>query len=483
MDIGSAESVCPVCLERVRARLIEDNGKIFLEKSCTEHGYFKVLYWGDSESYRRFIGYKYPGVRGRNPRPRARGCPFDCGLCEDHESQTVLAVIDVTGRCNLKCPVCFAGAGGGGDLAYEDVFRILRGLRAVEPVPVTAVQFSGGEPTLRDDLPEIVQLARKQLGFLHPEVNTNGIRISKDVAYLKRLVDAGVKVIYLSFDGVDDVVYERLRGEPLFELKRRVIANCRALGFNKVVLSVTLVKGVNDGQVEGIIDYAVKNSDVVRGVNFQPVSFSGRSDLDSKENRLTIPDFMKLVEEQCFGRIKAADFRPVSSTVPLLRFIEAYTDVPRAIFSAHPCCGAGTYLFIDKRGRYRTLDTIINLDSLGNILEKAVREYEKVKNDKRRKEWWKLKYGILIALRMLPSAKNRETRDLIVDVLTQRSSKPLVHYAHKNTLLVGCMHFMDAENFDGERAKRCIIHYALPDGRVVPFCAYNTIYRNADKKG
>jgi uncharacterized radical SAM superfamily Fe-S cluster-containing enzyme len=239
---------------------------------------------------------------------------------------------------------------------------------------------------------------------------------------------------------------------------------------------VTLVKGVNDRHVGSIIDYAVKNSDVVRGVNFQPVSFSGRFNLDVKENRITTPDFMKLVEEQTSGKVRADEFHTVSSTVPLLKFIEAYTGVPRIIFSAHPCCGMGTYLFLNKKGGYRTLDSMIDLGSLEKLLEKAIREFSGLKTS-RQKALWKLKYSLLILTRILPSIRNKETRNLLLQVLIQRSSKPLVHYAHKNTLLIGCMHFMDAQNFDVERARKCIIHYALPDGRTIPFCSYNTIHR------
>ncbi|MCX6695560.1 MAG: radical SAM protein [Candidatus Altiarchaeota archaeon] len=475
-----AESVCPVCLRKVNARLVEEAGGIFMEKSCVEHGFFRTLYWGDANSYGRFIKREYDGVKTALPETRlVEGCPFDCGLCGKHESQTVLAVIDVTERCNLKCPVCFADAGKGADLSFQEIEGILRGLRAVKPVPVVAVQFSGGEPTLRDDLPEIVYLAKRKLGFIHPEVNTNGIRIASDIEYLKRLVDAGVKVIYLSFDGIDDRVYEKLRGRPLLDVKENAVENCRKLGFSKVVLSVTLAAGINDSQVGAIIDYAVRNSDVVRGVNFQPVSFSGRNVLNSSENRITTPEFMKLAEEQTNGRIKACEFRPVSSTVPLLKFIEHYTGVPRIIFSAHPCCGVGTYLFLDKKG-YKTLDNIINLDSLERLLEKAVAEVEEKKPKGLLKELWKIKYGLQILLKTAPSIRNKETRDLVLKVLTQRSSKPIVHYAHKNTLLIGCMHFMDAENFDLERVRKCIIHYATKDGRRIPFCSYNTIHRTKD---
>lgn len=402
---------------------------------------------------------------------------MDCGLCEKHDSQTVLAVVDVTGRCNLKCPVCFADAGEGRDLSFGEIEGMLKGLREVKPVPVIAVQFSGGEPTLRDDLPDIVHLARRKLGFIHPEVNTNGIRLASDIDYVKRLLDAGVKVIYLSFDGVDDGVYVKLRGRPLLNIKNKAVDNCRKLGFNKVVLSVTLVKGVNDKQVGGIVDYAIKNSDVVRAVNFQPVSFSGRFNLNPEENRITTPDFMRLVEEQTNSRIKSDDFHTVSSTVPLLKFIEAYTGVPRIIFSAHPCCGVGTYLFLKDGGGYQTLDSIIDLNSLSMLLEKAVKEFECIGGRRLKKTLWRMKYGILLVMKILPSAKNRETRNLILNVLAERSSKPLVHYAHKNTLLIGCMHFMDAENFDVQRVRKCIIHYALPDGRIIPFCSYNTIHR------
>jgi len=169
----------------------------------------------------------------------------------EHKSHTALAIIDVTNRCNLTCPVCFANAAAAGyvyEPTQEQVVGMLENLRSTKPIPATALQFSGGEPTIRQDLFDLIRKA-KELGFRHVEVNTNGLRISQNVEYAKGLKDAGVNTIYLQFDGLTSDVYKFIRGLDLLDIKMKAIENLRQAGFESVVLVVTLVKGVNDSQL------------------------------------------------------------------------------------------------------------------------------------------------------------------------------------------------------------------------------------------
>jgi uncharacterized radical SAM superfamily Fe-S cluster-containing enzyme len=282
----------------VEALVYEDGGCVYISKSCPQHGEYTDIYWSDYELYRWAEKWEVVGNGVSSPqRKREKGCPYDCGLCENHKTCTVLGIIDVTNRCNLNCPICFAHAGAVGYLyepSSEQVKQMLKNLRSVKPIPPTALQYSGGEPTLRKDLPELVAMAKEE-GFRHVEVNSNGIVLAKNLEYYKSLLDAGTSTVYLQFDGLTDDIYVKTRGIPLLDLKLKVIENARKLKHDSIVLVVTLVRGVNDHQVGDIVKFAAKNCDVVRGVNVQPVSITGRINREEREKmRITIPDFMKL---------------------------------------------------------------------------------------------------------------------------------------------------------------------------------------------
>jgi uncharacterized radical SAM superfamily Fe-S cluster-containing enzyme len=190
MFIKNTKSICPECLKVLDASIFEEDNKVYLKKECPEHGSFQELYWSDYDQYLRAEKLRYDGDGLNNPRTQTvNGCPYDCGICPEHKSHTALAIIDVTNRCNLKCPVCFANAAAAGyvyEPSSEDITGMLENLRANDPVPATALQFSGGEPTVRNDLFDLVRKA-KELGFRHVEINTNGVRISRDVEYAKQL--------------------------------------------------------------------------------------------------------------------------------------------------------------------------------------------------------------------------------------------------------------------------------------------------------
>ena len=313
-------------------------------KTCSEHGYFEDTYtFAPPELYFWAEKYDHQGVGLENPRTKTvRGCPYDCGICPNHKSHTVLAIIDVTNRCNLRCPICFANAATTGyvyEPSKEQIREILVNFRSNRPVPAPALQYSGGEPTVRPDLPELVRMAH-EVGFRHVEVNTNGILLAKDIEYFKTLKEAGMNTIYLQFDGLDDEIYKKVRGVPLLKVKQKSIENARKIGFESIVLVVTLVKGINDHQLGKIIDYALENSDAVRCVNVQPVSITERIDREARESmRINTTDFMELVEKQTDGLIKINDFRPVPCVVPVSQAVGAFKGKHYVEFTASPWCG------------------------------------------------------------------------------------------------------------------------------------------------
>ncbi|MEM3626563.1 MAG: radical SAM protein [Candidatus Bathyarchaeia archaeon] len=467
--IKETRSLCPECLKVLDAVIFEEDGKVHIKKECPEHGVFKEVYWSDYGQYMRVEKFRYDGEGLNNPRTSVvNGCPYDCGICPQHKSHTALAIIDITNRCNLKCPVCFANAAAAGyvyEPTKEEIRGMLENLRKNDPVPATALQFSGGEPTIRNDLFELIRMA-KELGFRHVEVNTNGVRLAQSVDYCRELKAAGMSTVYLQFDGLTPEVYKFTRGVDLLDIKMKAIENCRKAGVKSIVLVVTLIKGVNDGQLGDIIQFAVQNFDVVRCVNVQPVSLCGRLPQKEREKmRITIPDFMQLVEEQTKGKIKTSDFYPVPTVVPVSKAIGKLKERRYVEFTAHPHCGMATYLFVED-------GEIVPITRYGNV-DKFIETMRKVYDDAAKGSINKAKLRLVGALRHV---KFGFLRKYVLRVLKEGSYEALGDLQRKSILL-SAMHFMDPYNFDLERVQRCVIHYAVPDGRIIPFCTMNSIHR------
>ncbi|MBS7650512.1 MAG: radical SAM protein [Candidatus Bathyarchaeia archaeon] len=451
---------------------IDDDGKVKISKICSQHGFYIDTYtFSDPELYEWAQKYSHAGKPIDNPRTEIKdGCPYDCGICPNHKSHTVLAIIDVTNRCNLECPICFANAATTG-YVYEpsknDIEKIIKNLRSNIPIPPPALQLSGGEPTVRGDLPELVRIAKDQ-GFRHVEVNTNGVRLAKELSYFKDLIEAGMDTIYLQFDGVDDNIYKKTRGVRLYDLKMRVIENAREIGFESIVLVVTLVRGVNDHQVGEIVKFALKNSDVVRCVNVQPVSITGR--IDSKEReamRINTTDFMKLVEEQTSQLIKVEDFFPVPSVIPISEAVGHLRSKGYVLFSTSPWCGVATFMVKTKSGEWVPITKLANVDKFFHTMESVCRDVEDG-------------HRIVARLRMLTALRHVKAsfiKEFLWPVLKTGSYEALGRFMRR-VVMVGCMHFMDPYNFDLERLERCVIHYGLPDGTIRPFCSVNTLHRS-----
>jgi len=468
--IKTTQSLCPECMNVIDAEIYEDGGVVYIGKTCPKHGRFEDVYWSDYELFKRAEEYECIGEGVRNPRTQtSKGCPYDCGICPEHKSHTVLSIIDVTNRCNLKCPICFANAATAGYLyepTQDEIWSMLKNLRSNLPVPPNSIQFSGGEPTVRDDLPELVAMAKKA-GFDHIEVNTNGIRISKDPAFLKWLLDAGLSTLYLQFDGMKPGPYIAARGLDLFDTKLKALENCRAVGLDSVVLVPTVVRGVNDDQIGSIIRFAAKNCDMIRGVNFQPVSMAGRIDKRRlREMRITVPDVVRLAEAQTGGEIRTSDFYPIPVILPISRAVGALKGRRYQEFTNHQECGMATMILPEG-------DRLVPITRYANV-EKFMSAMEKVYDDASKGSTMRARMRLLGAMRHV---KLGLLGSLISSVLLHGDYDSLGEFMRK-VVLIGIMHFMDPYNFDLERVRRCTIHYALPDGKIIPFCTMNSIHRS-----
>ena len=479
------KSLCPKCLRVIDADVLPSDGQLIIRKTCPEHGQFQDIYWSNYDLYTKFMRYERSGPRLENPRTETKhGCPYDCGLCPSHETPTVLANIDITNRCNLRCPICFANAAESGyvlEPSIEEIRQMLLNLRSNRPFPCPSVQFSGGEPTVREDFPEIVAMAR-EVGFPQVQVATNGVMLAKDPAYAAKLKAAGLSTVYLQFDGVTERPYLIARGYNALPQKIQAVENCEKAHLG-IVLVPTLVKNVNDDQLGGMIDFGVNHITVVRALNIQPESFTGRTDLQNlAAQRITIPDVLKRIEEQTGGEIGVDDFYPVPFVAPVSEFVSAWSQRHQVEFTCHPACGAATYIFVTDGKRIpitRFVDVEGFLDYLANLSTK-LREHPGRLTKSRVLLSIARSFGKFVDEEKKPAGL--KVRSLMLSILGSGTYSSLGEF-HSKTMMIGAMHFMDPFNFDLERVRKCAIHYATPDGRIIPFCTYNSVHRrNVESK-
>jgi 7,8-dihydro-6-hydroxymethylpterin dimethyltransferase len=305
-------SVCPVCLKRIPAARVFYGDEVYLEKTCPDHGFFKTVVWRGLPAYPSWMREKIPNHPAQPFHQPNTGCPFDCGLCSAHRQEPCCVLLEVTQRCDLGCPVCFASSNldPSTDPGLDVVEMWFQ--RMLDAGGPYNIQLSGGEPCLRDDLPEIIRMG-KRLGFDYFQVNTNGLRLAEEIGYLQRLKEAGLDVVYLQFDGTDDAIYQTIRGRKILQQKIKAIHNCAELHLG-VILVPTIVPGVNDRDLGGIIRFALEHQPVVKGIHFQPVAYFGRYPRPPRnENRITIPELLSGMESQTAGLVHLADFHPKGS--------------------------------------------------------------------------------------------------------------------------------------------------------------------------
>lgn len=488
MKIKETKSLCPECGKSLKAEVFDDGDKILIKKTCDEHGEFENTYWSDNELYNRVEKFT-PSITGvENPCVDDFGaCPTNCGLCSKHETSTVLGLIDVTNRCNLKCPVCFANAAAAGYLyepSQDEIRQMLRNLRNLKPHPCPAIQYAGGEPTVRKDLVELVKMAKEE-GFTHVQIATNGIRLAKRENLAQELKDAGLNTVYLSFEGVTPEPYIKNKGRDLLPDKIQAIENCRKANLG-VVLVPTLVKGVNDDQVGEIIKFAFDHNENIYGVNFQPVSFSGRTPSDSvEEQRITIPDFVDIIDKETDGQVPTSAFYPPSFVEPIAEFISLLDgeESAKVTLNCHEHCGIATYVFREKtegdgKDKLIPITDFIDVEELCDKLKEYNEKLKEGKFGSRKRVLAGLTGNLAKMIHPSRTPKDLNIKKILFNVFAKGDYDALGDFS-KDSMLISCMHFMDPFNFDEDRVKKCVIHYATPDGRIIPFCTMNSIYREA----
>jgi 7,8-dihydro-6-hydroxymethylpterin dimethyltransferase len=437
--VFETESVCPECLKKISAYRVARGSDIYLRKTCPEHGSFETILWrGETPDYGSWEKPKIPSHPEHPFTEVVNGCPYDCGLCAEHRQDPCCVLLEVTRRCDLGCPLCFASSGGGGD--DPDLTTIeMWYQRLNEAGGPFNIQLSGGEPCLRDDLPEIIRLGISK-GFSFFQVNTNGLRLAKDKTYLEKLKEAGLSVVYLQFDGVDDMVYETIRGRKLLAEKMKVIEHCADLQVG-LVLVPTLIPGVNDRQIGNIVKLALQYHPTIRGVHFQPVSYFGRyPSQPQNQNRLTLPEIINQLEVQTDGLLKAINFKPSGGENARCSFHGNFVIMPdgslKPLTRHDPkscCCKPGNA----RQGRLKAQHFV----SRAWAAPKTEKKLES--NGPSLGEW---------------------------DIFLER--------ARTHVLAISGMAFQDAWTLDLERLKECYILTVSPEGKLIPFCAYNLTSRS-----
>ena len=462
------KSSCPSCKRIIDAEIVEEKGRIYLKKTCPVHGAMKNLLWGDAKSYTEIEKYAMPATKGVH-----ESCPMSCTTCSAHKSVPLGFVIDVTNRCDLKCPICFANAGAAGYVYEPDMGQIEKMLRmGLESGGEKNLEISGGEPLVRKDLPEIIRLAKK-LGFKVIIITTNGLKIAREPGLAMKLKRAGATAIYLQFDGLTDDVYERIRGKRLLDKKLQVIRECRNAGL-PVFLVPTVVKGINDAQLGDIIQFAVKNSDVVAGINFHTVTFTGRHDnISVEENRITLPDIAQRIREQTDGRVTFQDFYPMSYPNYLMEFYSKYRNKPVVMCGGDPHCGIATILHC-YGNEYIPLTQIMDFGELERVTKSATAEYKGrwQRLTMPAKLFWEMRPGRILKKRV-PKFRYYLTL-LMASRMTWATGIKSMRY--KNTLMLGIKLFHDHYNLEMDSLSKCTIQYLTPEG-MVPFCAYQLFHR------
>jgi len=513
-------SVCPECLERIPAEIVEEDDKIFMKKTCEEHGDFKDIL-SSSAKYYKWTHYSKKDKNGNviwqfekdgeaNPpdcQPEdPRGCPYNCGLCPEHLSTCSLALIDLTNRCNFNCNFCYANIQKSGYLVeptLEEIDRIMTHFRS-KPMPPPAIMFTGGEPTVRADFPEICKMA-KDHGFQEVIVATNGYGFQKKkggAEWTKKVYEMGLDILYLQFDGINNITYEKTRSiKNLIPYKMRVIENCRKAGLSSINFVATIAKGVTDIEIGNIIQCALDNIDVVRGITFQPVSLCGRISAEEMgELRITNADVIKEIEKQTGGKISMENaWYPLTTIVEFGRLIAYLADVEPVEFTCHPDCGFASYMMVDPDTK-EMVPIMDYFDPL-KVIDFANRFWEKVKHKEKKPlklfenllgdagktldeglnflDKTQLRARFLLGI-LQYTKKPGKLMEIFTRLLMNGDWESISSFTH-GTLLLSSMHFQDAYNMDIERTKRCIVHFgvAMPDGSVkeVSFCTMNTIHR------
>ncbi|GBF59246.1 antilisterial bacteriocin subtilosin biosynthesis protein AlbA [Candidatus Phycosocius bacilliformis] len=439
-------SVCSTCFTKVEAKIIFQDNKVFMLKHCREHGRQKVLISTDIDYYRKSREFLKPGDMPRKfAMPVALGCPYDCGLCSDHEQHSCVTVVELTDRCNLTCPTCYAESSPshGRHRTLAEIERMLDIVVASEGEP-DVVQLSGGEPTLHPDFFAVMDMAKAR-PIRHLMINTNGVRLARDEDFVARLASYMPRIeVYLQFDSFEAGALQTLRGEDLRQVRAQALAHLNAYNIS-TTLVVTLQKGLNTDEIGKIIDFGLTQP-CVRGVTFQPTQIAGRlSGFDPARDRITLAEVRQSILDQT-SVFAGEDLIPVPCH-------------PDAIMMGYALKLGGEVLpltrYFSPEELLSTTPNTVNFEEIPAVREKLYQLFSTGSTPQSAQE------NIQSILCCLP------------DIQTDQLS-------YDNVFRVIVMQFYDAHNFDVRGVKKSCIHIVHKDGRIIPFDTMNLFYRDPE---
>ncbi|HKH13072.1 MAG TPA: radical SAM protein [Solirubrobacterales bacterium] len=443
-SLGHTQSICPCCGAVLDAELLVRDTRVILSRRCPDHGEFEAVVYGDAERYLEIQRFNKPGEHPRERQTETLdGCPRDCGICPEHAQHTCLGIIEVNTACNLDCPICFADSGTGPQehgysLSLEQVESMLDSFVRAEGEP-ESVQLSGGEPSIHPQILDMLAAAKRR-DIPLVMLNTNGIRLARDPRFAPALAELGVHV-YLQFDGLEEATQVAIRGRSLTEEKLRALDRCVAAGVS-VSLAAAVERGVNEHEVGAIVRFGIEHP-AVTGVFFQPVTHSGRFLADSDPlDKLTNSDVIEAIAQQLPEWFRADDFVPVPC--------------------CSPSCRSATFALYDGEDVVpltRLVDVELYLDYVTNraIPDLDVRE----------------------ALEGLWSAKAAGGSEPVAERLECVACATAIPAELRDVAASGFMvvvqDFQDPYTLDIGKLRKCCVSEITPDGRLIPFCAYNSV--------
>jgi 7,8-dihydro-6-hydroxymethylpterin dimethyltransferase len=438
------QSICPRCRRVLDADIVTRNGRVILSRSCPSHGRFEAVVYGDAERYREIQRFDKPGETPLERQTESvQGCPHDCGICPEHRQHTCLGIIEVNTACNLDCPICFADSGTGAQehgysLSLEQVEGMLDAFMRAEGEP-ESVQLSGGEPSIHPQILEMLAAARER-GIDLVMLNTNGIRLARDPRFAPALAELGVHV-YLQFDGFDEATQVAIRGRPLTDEKLRALERCADAGVS-VSLAAAIERDLNEHEIGPILRFGVEHP-AVTGVFFQPVTHSGRFRAESDPlHKLTNSDVIGAICDQLPAWFRGDDFVPVPC--------------------CSPTCRSATFALYDGDDLVPLPRLVEVEDYLDYVTNRAVPDLE-----------------VRHALEGLWSAKAAGGSEPVAErldcVACATGMPPELREVAARGFMVVIQDFQDPYTLDVHKLRKCCVSEITPDGRLIPFCAYNSV--------
>ncbi len=457
--LGLTQSLCPECLQVVPAKIIARNNRVYFRKQCTEHGPREDFICSDASRYDRVdtsLPAKLPVQTFVAPD---QGCPYDCGLCTEHEQHTCIGVIEITDGCNLTCPMCYANSAPGKQHRSLDEIRSCIDRLVAAEGRAEVVQLSGGEPTLHPDLLPAVEYALAQpIDYLM--INTNGIRLATDQELVDALAKYGDRLeIYFQMDALDDDALAQLRGKQgLLDVKLKALDRLAQAQLNVTLVS-TLQGGVNDSAPADLVAFA-RHRPEITGLSFQPATYSGRHVLPSElERRITFPDVIDQIANDPRNIYEASDFFPLPC--------------------AHPNCHWISVAVRDQQSLV-PLTKLLSAAEHADLLANGISFTRGKSQPLAAQLLSRLACGdgcgcSTPATDIASETKNSNAMQSIEAFLQQALQQTV---GARDMLRITITSFLDAYNFDVRRVMKCCTHHVLPSGHIVPFCAYNVLYRD-----